>query len=47
MRDPRPRRDPRGAAPAPDQKFTAIEKDTSDEDLWRHACEAKPAPKKP
>ena len=36
-----------GAAPAPDQKFTAIEKDTSDEDLWRHACEAKPAPKKP
>jgi hypothetical protein len=37
-----------GAVPAPkDRKFTAIEKDTSDEDLWRHACEAKPAPKKP
>jgi hypothetical protein len=37
-----------GAAPKPaDRKFTAIEKDTSDEDLWRHACEAKPAPKKP
>ena len=37
-----------GATPAPaDHRFTAIEKDTSDEDLWRHACEAKPAPKKP
>lgn len=37
-----------GAMAAPkDRKFTAVEKDTSDEDLWRHACEAKPAPKKP
>lgn len=34
-------------APPADQKFTAVEKNTSDEDLWRHACEAKPAPKKP
>jgi hypothetical protein len=34
-------------APPKDRKFTAVEKDTSDEDLWRHACEAKPAPKKP
>jgi hypothetical protein len=34
-------------APPKDQKFTAVEKDTSDEDLWRYACEAKPAPKKP
>jgi hypothetical protein len=34
-------------APPKDQKFTAVEKDTSDEDLWRHACEAKPPPKKP
>ena len=34
-------------APAKDQKFTAVEKDTSDEDLWRHACETKAAPKKP
>src|SRR5262249_676592 len=37
-----------GAVPPPaDRKFTAVEKDTSDEDLWRHACEAKTAPKKP
>ncbi len=37
-----------GAVPPPkDRKFTAVEKDTSDEELWRHACEAKPAPKKP
>ena len=37
-----------GAVDAPkDRKFTAVEKGTSDEDLWRHACEAKPAPKKP
>ena len=27
--------------------FTAVEKDTSDEDLWRHACEKKPEAKKP
>jgi len=37
-----------GAEDAPkDRKFTPVEKGTSDEDLWRHACEAKPAPKKP
>jgi len=37
-----------GAVPPPaDRKFTAVEKDTSDEDLWRHACETKAAPKKP
>ena len=27
--------------------YTAVEKDTSDEDLWRHACEKKPEAKKP
>ena len=27
--------------------FSAVEKDTSDEDLWRHACEKKPEAKKP
>ena len=37
-----------GAVDAPkDRKFMAVEKGTSDEDLWRHACEAKAAPKKP
>jgi len=37
-----------GAVDAPkDRKFMPVEKGTSDEDLWRHACEAKPAPKKP
>jgi surface-adhesin protein E len=27
--------------------YTAVEKDTSDEDLWRHACEKKAQAKKP
>jgi len=27
--------------------FNPVEKDTSDEDLWRHACEKKPEAKKP
>jgi hypothetical protein len=27
--------------------FAQVEKDTSDEDLWRHACETKPQAKKP
>jgi hypothetical protein len=32
------------AEPAPKERvFTPIEKGTSDEDLWRHACEKKPA----
>ena len=32
------------AEPAPKERvFTAIEKGSSDEDLWRHACERKPA----
>ena len=32
------------ATPAPrEQVYTAIEKDTSDEEVWRHACEAKAA----
>jgi hypothetical protein len=32
------------AEPAPQERvFTPIENGTSDEDLWRHACEKKPA----
>jgi len=36
------------AIPKPKERaFTAIEKGTSDEDLWRHACEKKAAAGKP
>ena len=36
------------AVPAPaERKFAAIEMGSSDEELWRHACEGKAPPKKP